>query len=294
MTKFREFMIALVRPIAVALAFTLLGFSLRFLLGVFLDVKISKLLASVLNFALAAFGAFFVFPRRLKQPFGEVTLSEYARRLGFYLPRNGWKHVLLGVALALCTLLGMLTSSLLTGRYVPDGSTITLSHVVFSLNPGVWEEFFFRGIMMMVLLRSTRSVRRAALIQTLLFGLAHIKGTDLWSWVDVISVMVIALSFVYAAYKTRTLVAGIVFHFLHDALLFFVQVPEGEHIGLAENVLFYVALWIGVGVACLLTNVAAERFSVQAETEFYQVEQELGDESDLGHRHVAKHQDEPQ
>ncbi len=294
MTKFREFMVNLVRPIAIAFTFTVLGFFLRLLLGVLLDVKISKLLASVLNFALAALGAFVVFPRLLKQPFGEVTLSEYTRRLGFYLPRDSWKHILLGVALALCTLLGILASSLLIGRYVLDGNTLTLSHILFSLNPGVWEEFFFRGIIMMVLLRATKSVRKAALIQTLLFGLTHIKGSGLWSWVDVISVMVIALSFVYTAYKTRTLVAGIVFHFVHDALLFFVQVPGREYIGFAENVLFYVALWLGVGVACLLTKVAAEKFGVQAETELYQVEQELGDESDPGHMRAAQHQDEQQ
>jgi hypothetical protein len=81
-----------VRPIALALVFTTLGFALRAVLAMLLDVKISKLAASVINFVLAAVGAFYVFPRLLKQPFGPVGLPEYTRRLGLTLPRGAWKH----------------------------------------------------------------------------------------------------------------------------------------------------------------------------------------------------------
>jgi len=278
MNKFRDLMRNTVSPMALAIVLITSGTLLRLLLDVLLDVKISKLLTSVLNIPLAAFIAFFIFPKLLKQPFGKVNLPEYTRRLGFYLPVGAWKHVVLGVALALCTLVGILVGSILTGRYVLDWSTINISHTIFSLNAGVWEELAFRGIVMFMLLKSVKSVRQAALIQILFFGLSHIKGADLWSWVDVISVMVIALAFTYTAYKTRTLLAGIVFHFLHDALLFFVQVPEGKYFEFTENILFYVVLWTMVGVACLLTRVAAEKLGVQAQAELYQVEQNLSKE----------------
>lgn len=261
----------LVRPIAFAIVFVSLGFLLRLLLDLSMDVELSRLLASVLNFGLAALGAFVIFPKGIKQPFGEVSLAEYTRRLGFYLPPNAWKHVALGVVLALCTLGGMLAGSLLTGRYVLDWRMISLEHLVFSLNPGVWEEFFFRGIIMMVLLQRVKTIRQAALIQIGLFGLTHVKGLDVWAWVDVASVMILAAAFVYVAYKTRTLVAGIVFHFLHDSLLYLVQVPGGEYVGLRENVVFFVALWVMVGVACLVTKVAAERLGAQSEVELYEV-----------------------
>lgn len=267
-----------VSPIALAIVLITSGTLLRLLLDVLLDVKISKLLTSVLNIPLAAFIAFFIFPKLLKQPFGKVNLQEYTRRLGFYLPLNAWKHVLLGVVLALCTLVGMLVGSILTGRYVLDWSTVNISHTMFSINAGVWEELAFRGIIMFVLLKRAKSVRQAVLLQILFFGLSHIKGADLWSWVDVISVMIITLAFTYAAYKTRTLLAGIVFHFFHDAFLFFVLVPGGEYFGFTENMLFYIALWIMVGVACLLTKVATEKFGVQAQAELYQVEQNLSEE----------------
>jgi membrane protease YdiL (CAAX protease family) len=261
-----------VRPIALAWVFIATGFLLRIVLRMALDVEMPILYASVLNFVLAAFGAFVIFPRLLGQPFGKIEVSKYTRRLGFYLPHNSWRHLILGVALALCTLGGMLASSILTGRYVLDWSTVSLSHLVFSINPGVWEEFFFRGIIMFVLLKHTKSLPRAALIQVILFGLTHIKGMDLWSWFDVLSAMILGLAFTYTAYKTRTLIAGIVFHFIHDAFLFLVQVPDSAHNLFVENVVFFAALWMMTGVACLLARVAAERLGVQADKELYQIE----------------------
>ncbi len=267
-TKY-AFMDDVIRPIALAIVFTSLGFAIHPLLAM-AGLEMSRLAASVLNFALAAFGAFFVLPIALKTPFGAVPLSEYLRRLGFYWPAQGLKHVGLGILLAACTLGGMLVASLLTGRYVLDWSTVNLEHTVFTLNPGVWEEFFFRGIIVIVLLRYTKSPMKAVLIQILIFGLAHIKDMSFWGWVDAFSVMVVTIAFTYSAYKTRTLVAGIVFHFLHDALLFLVQVPEkGKYIGTTENLLFFGCLWVMVGVACLLIKVATEKFGVQAQKELY-------------------------
>lgn len=260
-----------VRPIALALVFVGAGFLLRMLLKMYLDIEISILLASVVNFVLAAIGAFLLFPRILKDQFGEGDLSEYLRRLGFYFPRNVWRHILLGVVLALCTLGGMLVGSIMTGRYVLDWGNLDLSHLVFSLNPGVWEEFYFRGVIMVVLIVGGMSVRRAAFIQILLFGLAHIKGTGVWIWLDVFTVVLLGTAFTYSSHKTRTLVAGIVFHFLHDALLFVVQVPGAELFGFSEGAMFYGSLWVMVGIVCLLIKVASEKLRVQAQEELYQV-----------------------
>lgn len=269
MTARSEFMKNIVRP--VALSFVAVGFGsfLVLFLEAFLDLEVSKISASVITFAFAALAAFYLFPRILKLPFGDVAWSEYLRRLGFFLPHRAWKHVLLGALLAGCTLAGMWAASLLTGRYQVDWSTVNISHVIFSINPGLWEEFFYRGIIMLVLLAATRSLRQAALAQIVIFGLSHIKGLDLWAWVDVLSVMVLAVAFTYTAYKTRTLVAGIVFHFLHDAFLFLPQVPGREYIGVGENVAFYASLWLTVGVGCLLVKFSSDRLGVQAREELY-------------------------
>ena len=213
-----------------------------------------------------------MFPNILKLPFSGVSWKEYMRLLGLYLPKTAWKHIILGVVLAVCTLLGMLVGSLLTGRYKPDWSTINLTHIIFSVNPALWEEFFYRGVIMFVLLRITKSVRQASIIQIVLFSLAHIKGFDFWSWIDVVSVVVIAIAFTYSAHKTRSLVTGIVFHFVHDALLFLPQVPGGGVSGTNENIVFYASLLIMVGVSCIVTKVAADKLGVKADKELYIIE----------------------
>jgi membrane protease YdiL (CAAX protease family) len=261
-----------IRPIAIAFVAVSFGSLLVLLIEMLVDVNFTTIQQSGVTFVFAAIAAFSLFPRRLKQPFGDVSLSTYLRKLGFYWPCNAWKHVLLGVLLAACTLIGMWIASLLSGRYELDWSTVNLSHFIFSVNPGLWEEFFYRGIIMFILLKTTRSIKRAALIQIVLFGLSHIKGFGLWSWVDVISVMVIAIGLTYAAYKSRTLVAGIVFHFLHDAFLFLPQVPGGEYLGVLENVTYFACVWTMVGVGCLIIKFASERLGVRADEELYKLE----------------------
>jgi len=223
---------------------------------------------------IAALFAFVIFTRALKMPFGDVQLSQYLRRLGFYLPPQAWKHVLLGILLAGCTLSGMLAASIWSGRYSLDWSTISLTHILFSINPGVWEEFFYRGIIMFVLLRSTRSVKYAALIQIMIFCLMHIKGFSVWQFVNIVSVAILAVAFTFAAWKTRTLITSIVFHFLHDAFLFLPQPPGGDYVGMKENMLLYGCLWLAVGLALLLIHFAAERWGVRAQRELYTLQPE--------------------
>ena len=228
----------------VALGWPMVGFLFCLIFEMLFDIKIPRLISSVINFAVACFGLFYLFPKLYHAPFGQIPLQEYLQRLGIFLPPKAWQHVLLGILLAGCTLSGMLAASILTGRYALDWSEINLTQIVFSLNPGIFEEVFYRGIIMMLLLRMTKSLQKAAFWQIVIFGVAHIKGFDLETLVDVISVMFLAVAFTFSAYKTRTLLAGMVFHFLHDALLFFVQVPGGEYQGLQENVLFYSLLWL--------------------------------------------------
>jgi membrane protease YdiL (CAAX protease family) len=262
----------IIRPIAFAIVFSTIGFLLIVLIEMVFKIEVPSILSSGTNFAIAALGAFIIFPRIFKQPFGDVSLAEYLRRLGFYFPKKLLAHIFLGVILAAFTLLGILAASLLTGRYELDWSTVSLSHTIFSINPGIWEEFFYRGIIMIVLLMATKSLMRAAVIQIVLFGLFHIKGFDVWAWVDVFSVMILAIAFTYAAYKTRTLVAGIVFHFLHDTFLFLPQVPGGDYSGALENIGFYVCLWLMTGVGILVIKLFADKLGVKADRELYVLE----------------------
>jgi membrane protease YdiL (CAAX protease family) len=270
--KMKELLRDKVRPVALTLVAPVTGILFFFALEVFLKIEVSKLLSSVVNLLVVSLVAFVLYPRWLGIPFGRVEPRAFLRRVGFYLPDRAWKHVVLGLILAACTLSGMLVASILTSKYSMDVSTINLPHLVFSLNPALWEELFCRGVLMLLLLRFTGSLKQASVIQVVLFGVMHIKGVDLGAFVDVFSVMVMALGFTYVAYKTRSLVAGIVFHYFHDAFLYFVQLPGGIYTGVVDNAMFYGLLWLMVGLGCVVTRLAADRWGVRAPTELYRLE----------------------
>lgn len=265
----------MVRVIALSTTFLGMGFLICFLVEVFLNIDIPKLISSLINLIMAGFAAFFLFPRVFGIPFGKINSRDLNKRIGFYIPNFAWKHIVLGAILAFCTLSGMLIASMIIGGYELNFSNITLTQLVFSLNPGIWEEFFYRGILMIALLRYTKSLKRAAVIQVVLFGLSHIKGADIQSLIDVVSVIILGAGFTYATYKTRTLVTGILFHYLHDAFLFFVQLQGGVYTGLIENAIFYASLWSMMGLGCLITRFAVERLKVRAPTELYAIKSVL-------------------
>ena len=260
-----------IRPIILTMIAPITGFTFIYLLEVFLNVEFSKQISAMVNLVVVALVAFLVFPRRLGIPFGRIETRDFLRRVGFYLPENTWKHVILGLILAGCNLSGMLIASILTGKYVVDLSTLNFPHFLFSLNPALWEELFYRGVLMIWLLKNNYPLKHAFLIQLALFGVMHVKGTDLLALVDVFSVMVIAIGFTYVAYKTRSLLAGIIFHYFHDAFLFFVQISGGVYTGITENAMFYGSLWSMVGIGCIITKYFVEKLGVHATEELYNV-----------------------
>jgi membrane protease YdiL (CAAX protease family) len=263
---------AVVRSIALTVVFPGLGFLLCLLAKIIFNMKVPRLTSSLVNWGIAAFAAFFLFPRLFGIPFGKIRTRDFIKKIGFYPPPDIWKHILLGMILALCTLSGMLFASLLTGKYKLNFHSVTVTHLVFCLNPGIWEEVFYRGIQMMVLLRLTKSLRMAAAIQIVIFGVSHFKGMSITSGIDGISVMIMGIGFTYTAYKTRSLVAGIVFHYFHDAFLFVVQVPGSVQTSVLDTVFFYVFLWLMVGLGCLITKWAIEKFKASSPADLYTIE----------------------
>lgn len=239
------------------------------MIGMALDLKLSKVFYPLVAFPLNFLIVFWLYPRKLRVPFGEVSATDFSKKIGLYMPGRPARAVLLGVVLAACTLTGMLIASLLTGRYVFDIDTLSFKQIAFATVPAVWEEVYFRGIMMMVLLFALKDLRRAMVVQCVIFGLIHFRGVGLWELVDIFSVTLIALVMVYAAHRTNVLWSAIVFHFLHDAFIFVVQVPDGEYIGTYENIVFYACLWAMMGVGALIIKYASERWEISEPMKLY-------------------------
>jgi membrane protease YdiL (CAAX protease family) len=261
-----------IRSIALTVAFSSIGFVLIFILKKLLHIDLSKLEMSVIAFVITSLSALLLFPKVFKIPFGKVSVTEFIQRIGLKIPQKPYRFVLLGIIAALISLTGMLIGSILTGKYVFDRSTINLAHAIFSLTPGIWEEVFYRGILIIVLLQLTKSYKKAFFFQIIIFGLAHIKGFDFPSLIDAFSVALIAIAFTYLAYKTKSLIPGIIFHYLHDTFLFTVQLPDGEYVGFQENALFYAALWLSILAVVGVAKKLSENYHIVNEYDFYEEE----------------------
>jgi hypothetical protein len=90
--------------------------------------------------------------------------------------------------------------------------------------------------------------------------------------VDAFSVMILAISFTFVTYKTRSLIPAIVFHYLHDTFLFFVQLPDEKYMGLSNNAIFYSFLFVAIGFTILIAKRLSERFNIQGNYDFYSIE----------------------
>jgi hypothetical protein len=81
----------------------------------------------------------------------------------------------------------------------------------------------------------------------------------------------VLVGYTYTAKKMRTLVAGVVSRYFHDARLYLVQLPRGAYTA-AEDVMFYGLPWLMVGIGCVISRLAADRLGVRAPTELYDLE----------------------
>jgi membrane protease YdiL (CAAX protease family) len=108
---------------------------------------------------------------------------------------------------------------------------------------------------MFVLIKKGVETKKAIIIQSIIFGLAHFGSLEFWDVFDIISVIFLGLIFTYSANKTGSLITPMIFHFIHDAFIFLVQVPDGLYIGTAEHIAFYLGLWPMICVGFLLVKI---------------------------------------
>lgn len=218
------------------------------LLYIYTPTLIEKVLGIAMNtytktsisLVLATLLCFYFLPKIVGVPH-VGSIEENMRAIGLRIPAKVSKHMGLGVLLSICTLSAMLFGSLLTGEYVFDGGTLSLEHIYFSLLPGVFEEIVFRGFLMTILMGLYKDVKKAGLVQCLSFVAFHIGSFDI-NWlklIDLLGVFALAVAFTYVAIKSRSLLAGMVFHTLHDAFLFVVQPHQDIVFSPVQALLFY-------------------------------------------------------
>lgn len=232
------------------------------------DESIPKYYMPLLAFPLSFFIISYIYPK-FTGSFGSITAKELRHKIGFFLPENLGKNILLGISLALCTLSGLLLGSFLSKEFVFDIHSLTIDQIIFSTMPGVWEEVFYRGCMMIILLNWVKNVKKAIIIQSILFGLAHLSGFGIWEVVDTFFVILMGFLFTYCAEKTNSLIPGIIFHFIHDAFIFVVQPPFDQQLSDLANTIIFGVFLIMIFVAFLLVKLVTEKGNLIQKTKLY-------------------------
>ncbi|MBN2566312.1 MAG: CPBP family intramembrane metalloprotease [Candidatus Eisenbacteria bacterium] len=210
-------------------------------------------------FAAAGVWALYVTPRVLGLPNGRKPLGEYCADIRLLPVAPLARNILLGLLMAALTLSSILVASLLTKHFVLDWSLLPPLRWVKGLTRGVWEEVFFRGIALAILLRFyTR--RKAVLWMTAIFAIVHINVADmtLWGAVDIVSIFFMGLLFALLVLRTGSLLPAIVFHYVHDVFVLLVQNTPGADEATA-SILLYGFLWAALAVGALFVTVGSRR-----------------------------------
>lgn len=225
------------------------------------NYDLSKNVKTTISLVIAAILCLWFLPGVIGIP-KKGTIKDNLIRIGLTRPKKCSRHILLGIILAVITLTGMLIGSILTGLYAFHIETISMDQIYFSLLPGITEEIIFRGFIMAIFLELYNNFKKAAFFQCLVFMILHIGNfhINVLKIIDLLGVFVLSVGFTYVAYKTKRLLAGIIFHFLHDSFLFVVQPAQNITFAINEAVLFYGSLFLSVILLIFVTKFFVEKF----------------------------------
>jgi len=238
--------------------------AVTFLLLGYLERLPGTVMPALLYFFALGVVALYLMPYVIGLPHGRKSLQAYCRDIRLLPVTPLGRNILLGLLMATLTLSGIFLASLLTGHFVFDWSTVPALRWVKGLTRGIWEEVFFRGIILALFMRQYPQ-RKAGFLATFLFAVVHLDpmALDLEMIVDVVSIFFVGLLLTYLVLKTGSLLPAIVFHYVHDIFLPLVQNTPGADETLA-SALLYALLWIALAIGAVLTKYIVERWPTKA------------------------------
>ena len=234
--------------------------AVTYLLLGYLETLPGTFIPTVLYFLALGVLALYIMPFVLGLPNGRKSFRDYCQDIRLLPMRPVGRNILLGLLMATLTLSGIFLASLLTGHFVFDWSYVPALRWVKGLTRGIWEEVFFRGIILVLFMRVFPK-RKAVFFAAFLFAMVHLNplNLNLYAVVDVISIFFMGLLFTYLVLKTGSLLPAIVFHYVHDIFVLLVQNTPGADETLA-SALLYAFLWIALAIGAVLTKYIVEHW----------------------------------
>jgi membrane protease YdiL (CAAX protease family) len=234
--------------------------AVTYLLLGYLEHFPGSFIPSLLYFFALGVLALYLMPYVIGLPNGRKSFQDYSRDIRLLPMTPLGRNILLGLLMATLTLSSIFLASLLTGHFVFDWSMVPALRWVKGLTRGVWEEVFFRGIILVLFMR-VFPLHKAVFFSTFLFAVIHLNpmAISIEMIVDVVSIFFMGLLFTYLVLKTGSLLPAIVFHYVHDIFVLLVQNTPGADKTLAL-VLLYAFLWIALIIGAFLTKYIVERW----------------------------------
>jgi membrane protease YdiL (CAAX protease family) len=160
--------------------------------------------------------------------------------IGFY-PHKFIKNIVLGITLAFVILLiAFLVASILFGvqfefiAIKPDLVKSLLGLIMTNIIIGVWEESYFRGLVLNTLLKNNFGFHISLLISSLLFSILHwgsfnMTETSYFSYIGIVFFgYIFAILYIY--FNSIWIVISL--HFFWDVIARFISDPKDNKIGL--------------------------------------------------------------
>lgn len=232
---------------------------LAYLLLGFIERMPGTYIPPLLYFGVLGILALYLMPCVLGLPNGRKSLKEYCLDIRLLPIEPVKRNIFLGLMVALLTLTSIYIASLITGYFQFDWSLVPGVRWVKGLTRGIWEEVFFRGIILVLFMRMFEK-RRAIFLSAFLFAMAHLSSLslDIEMLIDIVSIFFIGLLFTYMVLKTGALLPGIVFHYVYDIFVLLVQNTPGAD-QTQKLILLYSFLWVGLVISGLLTKYWVEK-----------------------------------
>lgn len=237
--------------------------AISYLLLGFLERLDGAFIPAVLYFWALGVLALYLMPYVLGLPNGRKSLREFSYDIRLLPMQPVGRNLLVGLLMTALTLGSIYLASLLTGQFVLDWSLVPALRWVKGLTRGIWEEVFFRGIILVLFMRIFPR-HKAIFMSTFLFAIVHLNplAFSLNHLVDVVSIFFMGLVFTYIVLKTGSLLPAIVFHYIHDIFVLLVQNTPSANETLASGLL-YAFLWIALILGAFITKTIIDHWPPQ-------------------------------
>ena len=180
-----------------------------------------------LTFALLTLLIFVIVPNVYKLPQDYDSFRNYLRGIRLTLSRPYAWILLFTLTSYAIFVLCQLAGSFLCGQYTFDITRILPpnSYYLLNVNPALFEEIMFRGIIFTILL-AVISQRRSLILSLVLFGLVHFANllhgvtanTLLYTSAQVLWACGMGFFWSYLVLKTGSIIPSIILHYLSNAL----------------------------------------------------------------------------